>query len=165
MSSSDGPRKSEPPAASPPPASSSPPASSASRDLADGLELMLRAARKAVRKVDPTRIEQAGRRALESLESLDAKKVGALGKKAAKNLDPRHIEEVAEDAGRELLNVVERIADRVETIVGKAMRDDEPSANTTEQPAEAVQSEPAAKGADSGDEPAPPRARIRIEDG
>lgn len=122
---------------------------------------MLRAARKAVRKVDPTRIEQAGRRALESLESLDAKKVGAFGKKAAKNLDPRHIEEVAEDAGRELLSVVERIADRVETIVGKAMRDDEPT-SATEQPADAAPTEPRP---DAPEAPAPPRARIRIEDG
>jgi hypothetical protein len=90
---------------------------SASQDLADGLELMLRAARKAVKRVDPGKIEELGRRAVGHLESLDRKRVGELGKKAAKNLDPRRIEEIAEEAGRELLNVVERVAERVESAV------------------------------------------------
>jgi hypothetical protein len=90
---------------------------SASQDLADGLELMLRAARKAVRSVDPSKIESLGRRAVGHLENLDRKRVGELGKKAARNLDPRRIEEIAEEAGRELLSVVERVAERVESAV------------------------------------------------
>jgi hypothetical protein len=90
---------------------------SASQDLAEGLELMLRAARKAVRSVDPSKFEALGRRAVSNLENLDRKRVGELGRKAAKNLDPRRIEEIAEEAGRELLNVVERVAERVETAV------------------------------------------------
>src|ERR1044071_8716300 len=90
---------------------------SASRDLAEGLELMLRAARKAVKSVDPAKFEALGRRAVGHLENLDRKRVGELGRKAAKNLDPRRIEEIAEEAGRELLNVVERVAERVESAV------------------------------------------------
>jgi hypothetical protein len=97
--------------------------SGASRDLAEGLELVLRAARKAVRQVESGRLEELGRRALGSLENLDKRKVGELGRKAAKNLDPRRIEEIAEDAGRELLNVVERVADRVEEIMSGSKRD------------------------------------------
>jgi hypothetical protein len=96
------------------------PRRSASEDLADGLELVLRAARKAVRSIDPARIEELGRRAVRGIENLDRKKVGEMGRKAARNLDPRRIEEIAEDAGRELLNVVERVADRVEHAVSGA---------------------------------------------
>lgn len=105
----------------PPKASESEPPPSASKDLADGLNLMLSAARKALKNVDPNRIEEAGRRALRGLEQLDTKKAADIGRKAAKNLDPRKIEEVAEDAGRELLSVVERVADRVERIASGAI--------------------------------------------
>ncbi len=90
---------------------------SASQDLAEGLELMLRAARKAARHVEPSRIEELGRRAARSVENFDSKAAKELGRKAVRTLDPRRIEEIAEDAGRELLNVVERVADRVESIV------------------------------------------------
>ena len=95
--------------------------SSASKDLADGLNLMLNAAKKALKNVDSGKIEEVGRRALKNLETLDAKKVGKMGYKAAKNLDPRKIEEVAEEAGKELLNVMERVADRVERIATGAI--------------------------------------------
>jgi hypothetical protein len=97
-------------------------ATSASQDLSEGLDLMLRAARKALSRVNPGQLEAAGRRAVEKLESLDAKKVSELGKKAAKNLDPRRIEEIAEEAGRELISVIERVADRVESAVGGSTR-------------------------------------------
>lgn len=109
---------SEPPKG--PTASEPPPAAerSASKDLADGLQLMLSAAKKALRNVDPSKVEEVGRRALRNLETIDAKKVGELGRKAARNLDPRKIEEVAEDAGREILSVMERVAERVERIAG-----------------------------------------------
>ncbi len=156
-SMSDDPSKPDvPPSAPPPP-------STAGKDLADGLELMLRAARKAVKKVDPSRIEQAGRRALHNLETLDARKVGELGKKAAKNLDPKHIEEVAEEAGRELLSVVERVADRMEAIVNKARGDEEESPRPPAAAAAAPEQGPddeATKAAPTPEE----RPRVRIED-
>lgn len=97
------------------------PRPSASKDLADGLHLMLSAAKKALKNVDPNRIEEVGRRAIRNLEQVDTRKVGDLGRKAAKNLDPRKIEEVAEDAGRELLSVMERVAERVERIASGAI--------------------------------------------
>ena len=73
-----------------------------------------------MRRIDPVHIEELGRRAVRGIENLDRKKVGEIGRKAAKNLDPRRIEEIAEEAGRELLNVVERVADRVEQVVSAA---------------------------------------------
>jgi hypothetical protein len=123
-------------------------ATSASEDLSEGLDLMLRAARKAMSRVNSSKLEAAGRRAIEKLESLDAKKVGELGKKAAKNLDPRRIEEIAEEAGRELISVIERVADRVESAVGGAARDKQ-SGSGTEAPDEAS---------------AAPRPRVRVDD-
>jgi len=103
-----------------------------SEDLADGLELMLRAARKAVRGIDPARIEELGRRAIRSVEGLDRQKVQDLGRKAARNLDPKKIEEVAEEAGRELLAVMERVAERVEGIVAGSKRSTPPPAGDSE---------------------------------
>ena len=52
---------------------------SATSDLAEGLSLMMRAAKKAVKRVDAKRIEEAGKRALASIESLDKKRVEELG--------------------------------------------------------------------------------------
>ncbi len=122
---------------------------SASQDLADGLELMLRAARKAVKSVDPGKIESLGRRAVGHLENLDRKRVGEIGKKAARNLDPRRIEEIAEEAGRELLSVVERVAERVESVV---------SGSRSESGAPPPADKPPEKG-DGGERP-----RVRIDD-
>ena len=127
-----------------------PKASSASEDLAEGLDLMLRAARKALNRVNTGKLEAAGRRAVEKLETLDARKVGELGKKAAKNLDPRRIEEIAEEAGRELINVIERVADRVEGAVAGAA----PKKKSTPPPPE----EPARP-----EEPAS-KPRVRVDD-
>jgi hypothetical protein len=120
-----------------------------SEDLAEGLELMLRAARKAVRGIDSTRIEELGRRALRSVEGLDRQKVQDLGRKAAKNLDPRKIEEVAEEAGRELLAVVERVAERVEGIVSGSRRSSTPP--------------PAADAEASSDDADAPTRRMRVD--
>lgn len=119
---------------------------SASQDLAEGLELMLRAARKAVKSVDPGKIESLGRRAVGHLENLDRKRVGELGKKAARNLDPRRIEEIAEEAGRELLSVVERVAERVESAVSGTRGEAGAPRNEPEQ--------------DAGDA----RPRVRVDD-
>jgi len=95
---------------------------SASRDLADGLDLMMRAARKAMRGFDRGKLEDLGRRAVRSVENLDPSQVGELGRKAARNLDPRKIEEVAQDAGRELMNVIERVSDRIDSMVTGSRR-------------------------------------------
>jgi hypothetical protein len=89
----------------------------ASEDLAEGLELMLRAARKAMRHVDPANVEKLGRRALESIEHLKRERVEEIGRKAKRHLDPKRVEEIAEEAGRELLRVVERVAERVDAVV------------------------------------------------
>ncbi len=131
-------------------------ARSASADLADGLELMLRAARKAMRGIDPGRIEELGRRAVSSVENLDRRKVGEIGRKAARNLDPRRIEEIAEEAGRELLGVVERVANRVESAVGGGQRAGRPAAEQKPAPAQAPQQDEA--GADA------PRPRVRVDE-
>jgi hypothetical protein len=125
---------------------------SASRDLAEGLELMLRAARKAVKSVDPGKLEALGRRAVQNLENLDRKRVGEFGRKAAKNLDPRRIEEIAEEAGRELLNVVERVAERVESAVAGTRSEAPP---------------PGGDKPSSGGQPEQPgdgRPRVRVDD-
>jgi len=92
---------------------------SAARDLADGLDLMLRAARKAVRHVDPQNIESLGRRALDNLDALKRRRVEDLRHEAKRRLDRRRLEEIAEDAGKELMRVVERVADRVEAVVNR----------------------------------------------
>lgn len=131
----------------------------ASQDLADGLELMLRAARKVVKKVDPAKFESASRRAIDSLESLDAKKVGEIGKKAAKNLDPKKIEEVAGDAGRELLSVIERVADRMEKIVDRAMHEDG-AAGATSPSKPSAKSEPPPGASEPPPSNTAPRVRI-----
>lgn len=91
---------------------------SAAEDLAAGLDLMLRAAKKALKNIEPTHLEELGKRAMRTVENLDRKKVSDFGKKAAKNLDPRKIEEVAEEAGKELMSVIERVAERVEGLIG-----------------------------------------------
>ncbi len=92
--------------------------SSAADDLADGLDLMLRAARKAVRSLDP-RIEQAGKRALEQLEHFDAAALGEVGRRVAGKVDPKKLEQVAEEAGREIAGLVEKLASRIEGAIGR----------------------------------------------
>lgn len=124
----------------------------AAQDLADGLELMMRAARKAVKNVDAARIEDLGRRALRGLDTLDRTKVEQFGRKAARHLDPKKVEEVAEEAGRELLAVVERVAERVETLIGSTGRG--PTA-----PAD----KPADKPGTTETSPAAERPRVRVE--
>ena len=107
---------------------------SAKSDLAAGLELMMRAAHKATSGLDRARLEQLGRRAVQAAESLDRKTVENLGRRAARHLDPSKIEEIAQEAGRELMNVVERVTDRIEQVVSRRSRppqdddeDDHPS--------------------------------------
>ena len=101
---------------------------------------MLRAARKAARGFDRSKLEDLGRRAVQSVESLDRKQVSELGRKAARNLDPRKIEEVAQDAGRELMNVIERVSDRIDGLVSSH------------------------RGKNRDDDAAKPKARVRVDD-
>lgn len=124
---------------------------SAAEDLAAGLDLMVRAARKALKNIEPARIEELGKRAMRSVETLDRKAVSELGKKAAKNLDPRRIEEVAEEAGRELMSVIERVAERVEDMLGPREPGKKPSAA------------PAPGGEGGGNTETKPR--VRVDDG
>lgn len=153
-----------------PPKDAAPPAEeeaqpTASKDLTDGLHLMLSAAKKALKNVDPNRIEEVGRRAIKNLENVDARKVGDLGRKAAKNLDPRKIEEVAEEAGRELLSVMERVAERVERIASGAIAGakegaKESSKSSPPPPAEAKSDEETKAPADEGAAHDKPKVRI-----
>ena len=106
---------------------------------------MLRAARKAMKNVDPGKLEDLGRRAIRGLEQVDRQKVQDFGRKAVKNLDPRRVEEVAEEAGRELLAVVERVAERIDGLIGNAGRTRSESASREPEP------------------PEPPEPRIRID--
>jgi len=99
--------------------------SSAAEDLADGLDLMLRAARKAMRTLDP-RIEDTARRALERLEEFDASALSEMGRRAASKVDPQRLEKVAEEAGREILGAVERVAQRIEDAISRRAGGDEP---------------------------------------
>ncbi|HVJ20483.1 MAG TPA: hypothetical protein VM686_33950 [Polyangiaceae bacterium] len=101
-----------------PPPSGAGKESSAADDLADGLDLMLRAARKAMRTLDP-RIEETARRALERLEQFDASALSEMGKKAAAKVDPQRLEQVAEEAGREIAGAVERVAQRIEEAISR----------------------------------------------
>ncbi len=132
---------------------------SAAQDLADGLDLMLRAAKKAVRHVDPQNIEALGRRALGNLEALNKKRVEEVRRKAKHSLDPRRIEEIAEEAGRELWRVVERVAERVDSVVAR------PGAppQSTDQAAPSREPEASSPEHSDGEGASGPK-RVRIED-
>lgn len=86
---------------------------SASDDLADGLDLLLRAARKAMHSVDP-RLEAAAQRALERLQQFDSEASSALRERTG--IDPKQVEKLAADTGREIASVVERLAKGVEKV-------------------------------------------------
>jgi hypothetical protein len=122
----------------------------ASEDLAEGLDLMLRAAKKAMRHVDPANMEKLGRRALESIEHLRRERVEEIGRKARQRLDTKRVEEIAEEAGRELLRVVERVAERVDAVVNPS------SSRPPKATSEAAADPPAS---DEGQAP-----RVRVEE-
>ena len=83
---------------------------SAADDLADGLDLLLRAARKAAGAVDP-RIERAAEQALERLQALDAGMTREFARRA-----PR-LEQVARETGKEVAELVKRLSERIESSV------------------------------------------------
>ena len=79
-------------------------------DLADGLELLRRAARKTVRAADP-RLESLAERALVALKELDDEAEEQFSKRR------EALERAAQEAGREIVTAVERVAHRIETAV------------------------------------------------
>jgi hypothetical protein len=85
-------------------------ARSARDDLVDGIDLIRRAARKALGSLDP-RVEQAAERAVEHLRQLDADAAEML-RKGGRNI--AQFETIVNDFGREVSSLVERIATKVE---------------------------------------------------
>jgi hypothetical protein len=83
---------------------------SAAEDLVDGIDLMLRAARKTLRSVDP-RIEAAAARAVTRLQEFDQALAADLRRRA--NAEPM-LGKLALDAGREMAGLVEQLAARLE---------------------------------------------------
>ena len=90
---------------------------SAADDLVDGIDLMLRAARKATRSVEP-RIEATAERVVIRLKEFDERVANQSQPRAA--LDRKQLEAIATDAGREVAALVERVAHRVESVLGRA---------------------------------------------
>jgi hypothetical protein len=90
---------------------------SATDDLADGIDLLRRAARKALRSVDP-RIEAAAERALSHLQELDEKTVEPLRQKFGP-LDQKRLETLVTEVGREFQSALERVTERVEAALGR----------------------------------------------
>jgi hypothetical protein len=78
---------------------------------------MRRAARKALRSVDP-RLEAATERALERLQELDAKSSASLRERTG--IDPKQLDQLAADVGRELAAALERVTSRVEAVLGRS---------------------------------------------
>ena len=92
-------------------ASSSPDSRSATDDLADGIDLMLRAARKALKSVNPG-IEAAAARAVTRLQELDTQVLDS----AREHLgaEQQKLEQLATEMGRDIAAVVKRVAERID---------------------------------------------------
>ena len=93
--------------------SSAAPERSPADDLADGIELLRRAARKTLRAVDP-RIEELAERAVTRLKELDE---GANKEFSARAAQLQELEKVADETGQQLVAAVERLAERIESAV------------------------------------------------
>jgi len=89
-------------------------ARSAADDLADGLDLLLRAARKAAGTVDP-RIERAAEQALGRLQALDAGMTREFARRTSA-FAPR-LEQVARETGKELTELVRKLSERIESTI------------------------------------------------
>jgi hypothetical protein len=85
---------------------------SAAEDLADGLDLLMRAARKATHSVDP-RLEALAQRALARLQEFDSGSSALWHERSG--VDPRQVEKLATDTGREIAAFVEHVALGVES--------------------------------------------------
>lgn len=90
--------------------SAAPAERSASEDLADGLDLLRRAARKTLRSVDP-RIEALAEQALVHLKELDDAATEELAARKGS------FERTADEVGREILGAIERVSKRIESAV------------------------------------------------
>ena len=86
-------------------------ARSARDDLADGIDLIRRAARKALGALDP-RIERAAESAVERLRELDAEATAVLRRSGGAQF--AELETLVGDFGRELSSVLERVAKRLD---------------------------------------------------
>jgi hypothetical protein len=102
-----------PPEDAPPAASGAARQRSATDDLTDGIELIRRAARKAIGSLDP-RVEAAAERALQRLQELDQNAAEAFKRSAGKET-LADVERLANDVGREIEAFVGRISERVES--------------------------------------------------
>ncbi len=100
-----------------PPAADTARERSASEDLTDGIDLIRRAARKALGKLDP-RIEAAAERAVKRLQELDTNAVEELRRRAGPEA-LADIERLANEVGREIEGFVGRVAERVEAALSK----------------------------------------------
>lgn len=92
-------------------AASSPDTRSAADDLADGIDLMLRAARKALKSVDPG-IEAAAARAVTRLQELDDQVLDSAREQLG--AEQRKLEHLAGEMGRDLAALVKRVAERID---------------------------------------------------
>jgi len=99
-----------------PPAATAREDRSAADDLVDGIDLMLRAARSSMRSVEP-HIEATAERVLVRLQQFDESAEKQSQPRAA--LDRKQLEAIATDAGREIAALVERVARRVESVLGR----------------------------------------------
>src|SRR5690349_11005526 len=106
-----------PPEDAPPAFSASAETRSATDDLVDGIDLMLRAARKALHSVDP-RIEAAAAEALERLRQLDEQASEAARQKLG--AERGELEKILSDLGRDMASAVERVAKRVDSAFGRS---------------------------------------------
>jgi hypothetical protein len=100
-----------PPEDAPPASGSAAETRSASDDLADGIDLMLRAARKALRAVDP-RIEAGAALALQRLRELDEQAEEAARRKLG--MDRGELEKMLSELGRDTMAAVERVTKRID---------------------------------------------------
>lgn len=92
--------------------SSSPDTRSASDDLADGIDLMLRAARKALKSVDPG-LEAAAARAVTRLQELDEQVLDSAREQWG--AEQQKLEHLAGEMGRDIAALLKRVAERIDT--------------------------------------------------
>lgn len=106
-----------PPEDAPPAAADAARERSASEDLTDGIDLIRRAARKALGSLDP-RIEEAAERAVKRLRELDQNAADSF-RRSVGNEALADVEQLANEVGREIEGFVGRVAERVESVLSK----------------------------------------------
>jgi hypothetical protein len=106
-----------PPEDAPPVAGDTARERSASEDLTDGIDLIRRAARKALGSIDP-RIEAAAERAVKRLRELDQTATDSFRRNVGGEVID-DVEQLANEVGREIEGFVGRVAERVESVLSK----------------------------------------------